>query len=141
MTTTQIETSTTVRDIGPRSLSRGATDMTDDDLRALLGDFYDSTSSEQRATISRAAAAIDARWPDPDLADTRREALSAALLVVLGDDTLEAVAARWHQARAVERDAQAALVGALLVSDGSEVGLAERASVNRLTVRRALGKS
>ncbi len=114
--------------------------MQDHEIRALLGPVYDAATAEQRDAIDRAATAIDARWPDPDLADTRREALTGAMLVTLGDDTLEGIASAWHRARVVERDAHAALTGALIASAGTEVDLAARAQITRPTVRKALGK-
>ena len=59
------------------------------------------------------------------------------------DDTLEGVAAEWARARAAERDAMARLTGAIIaaaVQGQPETTIAERAGVNRLTVRKALGK-
>jgi hypothetical protein len=109
-------------------------------LHGYLGDAYAETTPEQRDRIIRAAEAIEQRWPDPDLEDTRREALATAVAVVLGDDTLEQVADAWHAARAAEQDARARLTGALLASDGPEVTLARRAQTTRMTVRKALGK-
>ena len=50
---------------------------------------------------------------------------------------------QWHAAKARERDAAAKLYAAIVqaVEDGlSEVQAAELAGVNRMTVRRALGK-
>lgn len=116
--------------------------MQNHEMRALLGDAYDDTTPERRDAISRAADAIETRWPDPDLADTRTDALSGAMQVILGDATLEGVAADWRRARAVEREAHAALTGALIASAAEpETRLAERAQVTRMTVRKALGKS
>lgn len=130
---------------------------TDDNLRALFGDAYEDTTAEQRDVLTRAAAAIDVRWPEPDLEGTRRDALNEALSIVLGHSVLEDVAARWHAARAAERQAHAALTGALIacsgralqvrdgrgggvIYTGSEVELARRAQITRMTVRKALGK-
>jgi hypothetical protein len=112
--------------------------MQDYELDAWLGDTQ--VTDEQRAKLHTAADTIAARWPDPDLADTREQALSAAVMVILGDDTLEAIADQWRAARRLERERHAALTGALVASDGSEVSLADRAGVTRLTVRKALGK-
>lgn len=112
--------------------------MQDYELDAYLGDV--EVTDEQRAAILAAADAIEVRWPDPDAEDDRREALAAAVQVVLGDASLEEVAAAWHRARAAEREARAALTGALIASEGSEVSLAERAGTTRMTVRKALGK-
>jgi len=58
-------------------------------------------------------------------------------------DDLAKVAARWHRACERERAVAAELYAAIVqaVKDGmSEVEAAEIAGVNRMTVRRALGK-
>ncbi|WP_372595577.1 hypothetical protein [Actinotalea sp.] len=108
------------------------------DIDAWLGDT--EATDEQRAAIQAASDAIAARWPDPDMADSRRDALNAAAMVVLGDEALEATAEAWRDARARERATRAALTGAIIASGGTEVGLARRAGVTRMTVRKALGK-
>lgn len=112
---------------------------TDHDIRNLLGPA--EATDEQVDNLVRASDAIDARWPDPDDADSREQALSAAAQIILGDDTLEAIGATWAEARRVERDCMAALTGALIASSGSERDLMARAGVARMTVRKALGKS
>lgn len=58
-----------------------------------LGDFASTVSDEQIDAIAEAATTIEQRWPDPDDADTREQALSAAAQVILGGDTLENIAA------------------------------------------------
>lgn len=73
-------------------------------------------------------------------AEARQAALTGAMLLALGDDTLEAVAGRLHTARAAYEVALAEVTGALLVSAGSEVELAQRTGMSRTTVRKALGK-
>ena len=112
--------------------------MQDYELDAYLGDV--DATAEQRAALHAAADAVAARWPDPDLADTREQALSAAAQVILGDDTLETIAEQWQAARRLERERHAALTGALIATPGPEVTLADRAGVTRMTVRKALGK-
>ena len=114
--------------------------MQDHEMRGLLGDAYDTTTPEQRAQIDQAATRIAERWPDPDLADTRQAALTGAMMLVLGDDTLEAVAGRVRAARYAYEDALAEMTGALLVSPGTEVELVQRTGLARMTVRKALGK-
>ncbi len=118
-----------------------------DTWHAWLGPAADTITDDQLTTLDAASTAIDARWPDPDLADTRERALSAAAQVILGDETLETVAAGWHVARAAEQDARAKLTGALIASAtgarsgaGSEADLVARAQASRLTVRKALGR-
>ena len=59
--------------------------MQDYELDAWLGDT--EATGEQRAALKRAADEIGARWPDPDSADVRAEAFTAAAMVVLGDAT------------------------------------------------------
>jgi len=114
--------------------------MQEHEMRALLGPAYDETTPEQREMIDRAATQIAERWPEPDLADTRQAALTGAMQVILGDSSLEEAAQAWHRARMAEREAQAALTGAIIVTKASETEIASRAGVHRLTVRRALGK-
>jgi hypothetical protein len=114
--------------------------MQDYELDAWLGDT--EATEEQRAALHAAADTIAARYryPDPDLADTREQALSAAAMMILGDATLEEMAAGWRDAHRVERERHAALTGALIAAGGSEAALARRAGLTRVTVRKALGK-
>jgi len=127
--------------------------MDDNDLRALLGDTYADTTPEQRDAITRAASAIDHRWPltiteDGDLddyVDERREALNAAMQMILGDATDEEASAHWHRTRAAERDARARLTGAIIAGvildpTESETARAQRLQVTRVTLRKALGR-
>lgn len=112
--------------------------MQDYELTAWLGDT--EVTDEQRRALHAAADAIAARYPAPDLSDDRERALSAAAMLILGDSTLEEIAGEWREARRIESERHAALTGALIAADGSEVALAERAGVTRMTVRKALGK-
>lgn len=113
------------------------------DADAWLGTAADAATDGQKDALARAAAAIDERWPDPDDADTRIQALSAATEVILGDDTLEVIGQAHARALADYLEAQAALTGAIIASalDGeAETRLAARAGVTRPTVRKALRK-
>ena len=110
------------------------------DLQNWLGDFTDIVTDQDLDALVEAANTIDERWPDPDVADFRERALSAAALVILGGDTLETIAAKWKKARLVERQRMAALTGALIATPGSERELVDRSGVARMTVRKALGK-
>ena len=116
------------------------------ELDAWLGDT--ELTDEQRATFARTVEAIADRYPGrehgqhPD-EESITEAMTGALQVMLGDDTLEGVAAAWARARAAERAAMARLTGAVIASavqGQPETTIAERASVARMTVRKALGK-
>lgn len=111
-----------------------------DTWHAWLGPAAADITDDQLAALGAASDAIETRWPDRDLAETRERALSAAAQVILGEATLESVGAAYLAARRAERNAIAALTGALLVSAGSERVLEERSGVARATVRKALGK-
>ena len=111
---------------------------------AWLGPALEQMGDEQLEAFDDAARQIFDRYPvsDDDPA-AGAEALSGALMVILGDDTLEGVAGEWSNARAAERDAMARLTGAIVaeaVQGQPETTIAERAGVNRMTVRKALGK-
>lgn len=117
--------------------------MQECELDAWLGDFADEVADEQRASLRRASDMIDARYPDPDERDTAGTgAFTAAAQVILGDGTLASLAAAYLAARRAERDAMAALTGAIIAADEtmSESAIAATAGVTRMTVRKALGK-
>lgn len=115
------------------------------ELSAWLGDT--ETTDEQRDRIERAAQAIDARYPIPvdgelqDVAQEREAALSAAVQVILGDTTLEDVAAAYLAAKAREVDAHAAQTGAIIAEARTQrkVDLARRTGLSRPTIDKALG--
>ncbi len=118
-----------------------------DEWHAWLGPAADTITDDQLDQLDIASRAIAERWPDRDLEDLRREALTAAAQLILGDDTLEAHAAAWHAARAAEQLRHAALTGALIASStgarsgpGSEGDLTERSGASRMTVRKAIGR-
>src|SRR5690606_34087077 len=90
-----------------RHLLIGAHHMTAYDIDAWLGDT--EATDEQRAALVRAADRIAARWPDPDLADTREQALTGAAQIILGDAALDEIGSAYVAARAVEQEAHAAL--------------------------------
>lgn len=116
------------------------------ELDAWLGDT--ELTDEQRATFARTVEAIADRYPGrehgqhPD-EESIAEAMTGALQVLLGDDTLEGLSAAWQRARAAEREAMGRLTGAIIATVQAgvpEVQVAERARVTRMTVRKALGK-
>jgi len=109
-----------------------------------LGPAADEMSDEQIEQLAAAAQVVDERWPDePDYQEERTAALSAIVQVLIGDESLEKIAEQWRRARLAEIEARAALTGALAgmkAAGVSEVKLAERAGITRLTVRKHLGK-
>lgn len=116
------------------------------ELDAWLGDT--ELTDEQRDAFARTVEAIADRYPGRDHGqhpdeESITEAMTGALQVLLGDDTLEGLSAAWQRARAAEREAMARLTGAIIASavqGQPETVIAERASVARMTVRKALGK-
>ena len=113
-------------------------------LRDVWGPWLGDTevTDEQLELLQRASEMIDARYPDADLEDSRREALNAAFAVIIGDDSLEGYAERWADARRAEREAMEHLTGAIIAASSllSEPAIATFAGVTRGTVRTALGK-
>lgn len=114
--------------------------MQDYELDAYLGDA--EVTPEQRAAIRKALDLVSARYSeegDPDATT----AASTATQVIIEDTDLAAVSEQWVQARRVERDRWAALVGAMIAAAATgvpETRIAETAGVTRMTVRKALGK-
>ena len=111
--------------------------MQEHELTAWLGDT--PTTDEQRASLHRAADMTDTRYGEDD---DRQAAFTAAAQVILGDATLDELAEAWTTARKAERDAMAALTGALIAESEttSENALATRTGITRMTIRKALGK-
>ena len=116
------------------------------ELDAWLGDT--ELTDEQRDAFARMVEAIADRYPGrghgqhPD-EESITEAMTGALQVLLGDDTLEGLAGAWARARAAEREAMGRLTGAIIATVQAgvpEVQVAERARVTRMTVRKALCK-
>ena len=115
--------------------------MQDHEMRGLLGDAYDETTDEQREQVEALCEALDARWPEPDMSTERTAALAAGLAVVLGDDTLEAAAQTYQEARAAAHEAHRGMVGAMMAEDAmgtAKTDIAARAGVSRETVHKAL---
>ena len=109
------------------------------ELDAWLGDT--DLTAERRTAFEDAIDRLNARYADDG--DAVGEGMGGALMVILGDDTLEGVAGEWSRARAAERDAMARLTGAIIaaaVQGVPETAIAQRTGVNRMTVRKALGK-
>ncbi len=121
--------------------------MRDHDLDQSLAGT--EVSDEQRAALHAASDATETLYPildddgHDDNASGREQAFSGAAMVILGDSTPEALAAEHATAKSRERDAMDRLKGAIIAASGqgvSEVEIARRVGLNRLTVRAALGK-
>ena len=116
------------------------------ELNTWLGDT--ELTDEQRTAFARMVETIADRYPGRDHGqhpdeESITEAMTGALQVLLCDDTLEGLSAAWQRARAAEREAMGRLTGAIIATVQAgvpEAQIAERASVARMTVRKALGK-
>lgn len=115
------------------------------ELESWLGDNH-GLNAEEMDEIQRAADDLTARYPDPDDAHLREHALTASyrLIVERTDDVLEDFGKQRTAARAAEAGASAALqqLARTLIPRGdlSEAGFARLANVDRMTVRKWLGK-
>ena len=96
-----------------------------------------------RDLFNAEAAVILARYPDPGDIDARRTALAALVDYILEQTDIDAAGQRRAETQQAARLASIAAqqVARLAVLDGmSEVEAARRAQLDRMTVRRALGK-
>lgn len=114
------------------------------DMEAWLGDDHGLTG-EQVGELQHTADDIAARWPDEDDRDEREAALTAAYRLMAGDDdVVEELGQVLADARSTELRALAGLQQAAITlvptHRESEAGFGRRAGVDRMTVRKWLGK-
>lgn len=115
------------------------------ELEAWLGDDHE-LSDEQITELLYAADEIEEQYPDEDDHDDREAALTAAyrLMVEAPEDLIAELAAERTAARIAERKALVALrqiaVTRINNGDATESGFATQAGVDRMAVRRWLGK-
>ena len=118
--------------------------MNTTDWTAWLGPAADELDDEQRARFEAEAASAVARiGDDPDMQADRDAALSAIVQYLLGETTIDQAGAERERTRQAERHASLAAqqVALLAIGDGmAEAEAARRASLDRMTVRKLLGK-
>lgn len=114
------------------------------DWTAWLGPAAEELTTEQRERFeAEAQAAVERIGDDPDLLAEREAVLSATVQYLLGETDVDEAGRRRVATRVAEREASlvAQQVARLAVQDGmDEVEAARRVSLNRMTVRKALGK-
>lgn len=115
------------------------------ELEAWLGDNQGDLTNEQVTELLVLAEAIEARYPDEDDADESQAALTAAyrLMVEPAEDVVDELAQKLIAARVAQVEALAAIRQAAIVltpKDWTEVGFANAAGVDRMAVRKWLGK-
>ncbi len=114
-----------------------------DDLTAWLGPALDDLTPGQVDRVRAEAARIHDRYPDPDEQPERDAALSATVQYLLGETNLDDAGRALGAARRAQSLAMAAAqqVAAMAAGDGvSEVEAARRAAIDRMTLRKVLGK-
>ncbi|NUS25082.1 MAG: hypothetical protein HOV92_12780 [Streptomyces sp.] len=115
------------------------------ELEAWLGDDH-GLDEEQVDELLRTADEIEEQYPDEDDRDDREAALTAAyrLMVEAPEDLIAELSAERTAARVTERKALVALrqIGVTRINSGdaTEAGFAQQAGVDRMAVRRWLGK-
>lgn len=114
------------------------------ELEAWLGPALSDLTGEQIERLMAESDRIGERYPDPDEQDLREAALSAAVQYLLGETTIDDAGRALTKARLEQDRAMAAAqqLAAMAVEDGlmSEYQAADRARIDRMTVRKALGK-
>lgn len=113
------------------------------DLRTWLGPAAEQLTTEQQELLAAEADRLAELWPDEDDADLREHVLSAVVQYMLGDLSVDEAGRQLLEARLAERRALAAAcrVAAAAVAAGmSQVEAARRACVDRMTLRKTLGK-
>jgi hypothetical protein len=114
------------------------------ELEAWLGDDH-SLNEDQLTELLDTANEIEERYPDADDQIERDAALSTAYRLALGEDeVVDELAKQRVDARTAEVQALAGLRQAalLLIPTGSrtEAGFAKQAGVDRMAIRKWLGK-
>lgn len=116
--------------------------MQDYELQAWLGDT--ELTADQLDELRTAARDLEDAYPGKDNADDREIALSTALQVILGEaDTLETLGTRRTKAALAAHEAKVELFERIrweIRAGETETGIARRAGVDRMTVRKIAGK-
>lgn len=112
------------------------------ELNAWLGDDHDLTDDQLDKLLAQADE-IEERFPDDDDQPERDAALAAAYQLLTED--ADTVVADLAAARAAELNALAGLqhiaITRIASGDATESGFARQAGVDRMTVRKWLGKN
>lgn len=114
-------------------------------LDAYLGEFVDQVTQEQREQLLDVEKLVSARYPQEDGRDTDAclQAFAAATEIILGDMDLKAIADEWWRARLIEREKMQRLTGAIIAAHHTgltQQEIVDQTDINRMTVRKALGK-
>lgn len=115
------------------------------ELEAWLGDDLGGLKHDEVTELLGLANDIEARYPDEDAAEERQSALTAAyrLMVESPEDVVDEFAQKLFAARLAEAEVLAAIRQAAIIltpKGWTENGFANAAGVDRMAVRKWLGK-
>jgi hypothetical protein len=117
------------------------------ELDAYLGDFANDVTEAQKAMLMRISDELDLLYPPAEEFDEHEEerlaAFSAAVQYVMGDLDVDSAGENLLIARleTVEAMAAARQVAVMAAADGeAEASIARKLGVDRMTVRKWLGK-
>ena len=107
---------------------------------AWLGPALEEMSDEQLEAFDDATRQIFDRYPaDDDDPTARTGALSGALMVILGDDTLDGLGGAYRQAVEAAGEAHGRLIGAVIASrDLGPSEISRQSGLSRVSVTKAL---
>ena len=92
---------------------------------------------EQRTTLEDAIDRLNARYAGDG--DAVGEGMSGALMVILGDDTLDGLGGAYRQAVEAASEAHGRLIGAVIASrDLGPSEISRRSGLSRVSVTKAL---
>lgn len=112
--------------------------MQEHEIDAYLGDAAGQLDNDQKTELVRINDDIEARYNEDDPA--RAAAFAAAVAYMLGDTNTDATARAYRSAQKVRDEALAAAIQVAAMSGLSERAAADEIGINRLTIRRHLGK-
>ena len=105
------------------------------ELNAWLGDT--ELTAEQRTTLEDAIDHLTSRYADDG--DAVGEGMSGALMVILGDDTLDGLGGAYRQAVEAASEAHGRLIGAVIASrDLGPSEISRQSGLSRVSVTKAL---
>ena len=105
------------------------------ELDAWLGDT--ELTAEQRTTLEDAIDHLTSRYADDG--DAVGEGMSGALMVILGDDTLDGLGGAYRQAVEAASEAHGRLIGAVIASrDLGPSEISRQSGLSRVSVTKAL---
>jgi DNA-binding GntR family transcriptional regulator len=113
-------------------------------IDAYLGDAATEVSEEQKDAMRAVSDRIASRYSKADdNGQSADAAFDAAVQVIAGWGHLDTFAAAWAKARRAERESMVRLTGAIIASSATmtESQIVASTGINRMTIRKALGKS